>query len=319
MRYIALFSGENLGLARAEFEANLSRHKAKFNLIESKGKIAVYNTDSLVDFNNLAYTKEVAEHYSITNPKALREWLKPEERVRVRAAKVNALASTEEIEKSIGAILKKQGFTIDLESPSTDIKVYLVGDLQLYGKIIFVNKEKFQERKNQKRIFQQPISMHPKLARAMVNIAQAGKDSNVLDPFAGTGGILIEAGLIGANVYGIDLNDKLVQGCIENLRQFGIYGVIKQGNALYANELFKISFDAIVTDLPYGRNTILRDNNLVENFLAMLPKLLKKRGIAVIATNQSDLKTNQLKLINKFDYYIHKSLTKYIHVFVNMS
>jgi len=49
----------------------------------------------------------------------------------------------------------------------------------------------------------------------MVNLSGARRE--VLDPFCGTGGVLIEAGLIGLEVYGFDIQQSMVEGCKEIL------------------------------------------------------------------------------------------------------
>lgn len=59
----------------------------------------------------------------------------------------------------------------------------------------------------------------PKLAQIMLNLAvpQTHKDMTVLDPFCGTGVVLQEASLIGLNVYGTDLSEKMIRYTRENL------------------------------------------------------------------------------------------------------
>lgn len=61
----------------------------------------------------------------------------------------------------------------------------------------------------------------PKLAQIMVNIALGShhtKSMRVLDPFCGTGVVLQEALLLGHDVYGTDLSEKMVSYSIDNLR-----------------------------------------------------------------------------------------------------
>ena len=48
------------------------------------------------------------------------------------------------------------------------------------------------------------------------------KNETLLDPFCGTGGILIEAGILGINIIGSDIDKKLVYGCKENLNFYNI-------------------------------------------------------------------------------------------------
>lgn len=63
----------------------------------------------------------------------------------------------------------------------------------------------------------------PKLAQTMLNLALSASPHsnlaklNVLDPFCGTGVVLMEAALNGANVYGSDINERMVKNTIGNL------------------------------------------------------------------------------------------------------
>jgi tRNA G10 N-methylase Trm11 len=51
----------------------------------------------------------------------------------------------------------------------------------------------------------------PKLALMMVNMARSSSESvRLLDPFCGTGVVLQEAALLGYDVYGTDLSDKMI-------------------------------------------------------------------------------------------------------------
>jgi tRNA (guanine10-N2)-dimethyltransferase len=57
----------------------------------------------------------------------------------------------------------------------------------------------------------------PKLAQTMLNLAQVNPDQRVLDPFCGTGVVMQEAALMGANVYGTDINERMVRYTRDNL------------------------------------------------------------------------------------------------------
>lgn len=58
----------------------------------------------------------------------------------------------------------------------------------------------------------------PKLAQTMLNFAHAHGGERVLDPFCGTGVVLQEAALRGCDVYGTDLNPRMVEYTQDNLR-----------------------------------------------------------------------------------------------------
>ena len=60
----------------------------------------------------------------------------------------------------------------------------------------------------------------PKLAITMINLAVGSsheKPLRVLDPFCGTGVLLQEASLLGHNIYGTDLSEKMVDYSLANL------------------------------------------------------------------------------------------------------
>lgn len=57
----------------------------------------------------------------------------------------------------------------------------------------------------------------PKVARIMVNLATRGKSGTLLDPFCGTGTILMEAMQLGLNVVGGDTDPKGIEGTEQNL------------------------------------------------------------------------------------------------------
>lgn len=59
----------------------------------------------------------------------------------------------------------------------------------------------------------------PKLARIMVNLAVNGRDKSILlDPFCGSGTILMEAALLGVrHIFGSDINETQIRGCGMNM------------------------------------------------------------------------------------------------------
>ncbi len=61
----------------------------------------------------------------------------------------------------------------------------------------------------------------PKLAQIMINLAVGGQswhtDAPLLDPFCGSGVLLQEATLMGLNVYGTDVDKRMIDFCRQNL------------------------------------------------------------------------------------------------------
>ena len=175
--------------------------------------------------------------------------------VRVKRVGLDSNFNSQAIEIEIGGIIKRilgSRAKVNLENPDTFLRVIVLEDNILTGKrLIKRAKKHYYELKPHKRPFFYPGSMSPKLARGMCNLSRIKKGSVVLDPFCGTGGILIEAGIIGAKVIGMDIDEKMVEGTKRNLQYCNIkdYKVF-QGDARNIKLPYKV--DAIVTDPPYG-------------------------------------------------------------------
>lgn len=60
----------------------------------------------------------------------------------------------------------------------------------------------------------------PKLAQTMLNLAHVEPSQAILDPFCGTGTVLLEAALMGATVYGSDLAEDMVDASRTNISWF---------------------------------------------------------------------------------------------------
>jgi len=80
--------------------------------------------------------------------------------------------------------------------------------------------------------------------------------------------------------------------------------------------IFGDNFDALVTDLPYGRATGEKDaRELAERFMKFLPGLVRKGGYAVVASHFDDLKMPaEMELETKCEIYLHKALSKFVYV-----
>ena len=102
------------------------------------------------------------------------------------------------------------------------------------------------------------ISMPPRLARTLVNLAGAGTGKVLLDPFCGTGTILQEGLLVGSSVKGVDTNSLRVRQARKNLRwlqdcvrmpQPGQRQEVLRGDALQIDRIFEQeSIDAIASE-----------------------------------------------------------------------
>jgi tRNA (guanine10-N2)-dimethyltransferase len=101
--------------------------------------------------------------------------------------------------------------------------------------------------------FQRPVGLAPRLARAAANLAGARPGTRIADPFLGTGALLAEAALLGARVTGVDRDPEMVRGALRNFAFVGAEAEeLRVGDSGDVAAL-EGSFDAVLTDLPYGR------------------------------------------------------------------
>lgn len=229
-----------------------------------------------------------------------------------------------ENEKKYAGIIwnKLKNPKVDLEKPKT-LFVFIKAGKKIYAtKLLWKNPKTFLERKAHLRPALHPSSLDPRLAKACVNIAASittrfnknisNEKTTILDPFCGSGGILIEAGLMGFNVIGYDIDKKMLEMAKTNLKH---YGVKKFKLELYDALKLNKQADAIVTDIPYGLNTKpVNIDKLLKPFLKKAYKYTKQMIIAFPSTVKYKKYLGKWKLKKEFEYYIHKSLTKRIIV-----
>ena len=268
------------------------------------------------DYERLAYTKRVYQLLFITFKKTLKKdferfnWQSIYNKnfcIRV----INSKESEKELAGYVWNSLKNP--KVNLENPETEIHLIKKKSKFFCCKLIKeIKGGEFEERMPHKRPAMHPSSLHPRLARAVINLTGI-KRGAVLDPFCGTGGILIEAGLIGLKPIGYDIDKAMIKRAEANLKHYKLKNYLLE---LRDSTLLNKKVDYIVTDLPYGRNT--SPKNLLrtyEDFLKALDNILVKKAVVIFPDfiNYKRIigKTN-LKIENEFTYYIHKSLSKKI-------
>ncbi len=212
--------------------------------------------------------------------------------------------------------------TVDLEHPDTIIRVVITDTAVHIGRQLrTLDRQKFDHRRVHQRPFFSPISLHPKLARALVNISRVQSQQTLLDPFCGTGGILLEAGILGVTVIGSDIEEKMIAGCKKTFDHYNIqkYQLFCCDIASITDHLSEV--DAIVTDLPYGKSTTTKGENtlyLYDRAFTALSTVLKPGGIAVIgSSNQTALSKNHSCFTQKkcYEIPVHRSLTRVFAVY----
>ena len=238
--------------------------------------------------------------------------------IRVRHIKEYSRINTALLENKLGEIFYKRGFHANLENPETKFRVLLTEDKSIFGCIAAsIDRSAFESRKPHYKPFFYPGVLMPRIARALVNIAKPGE--NLFDPFAGTGGILVEAGLMGIKVIGSDIQRKLLLGAKMNLDYYNVnYSLMFQDACSLA--LREENVDAVVTDPPYGRSAAVKAESiehLLAGSLKEIYRVLKKGKRAVFVSERplEDIaKEAGFSIIETHLQRVHKSLTRRIYV-----
>lgn len=245
--------------------------------------------------------------------------------VRVKRVKNYALKMRiMEIERKLGKyILENSSRTsVNLKNPEKTFFGILTGEKLIFGaKLAEIQPKSFMERRPRKKPFFHPSAMPSKLARCMINLAKTKAGELVLDPFCGTGSILVEAALIGCYVLGFDVQRHIAKGCIQNMKHFNLTfeGLIVAD----ARKPPITDITCVVTDPPYGRaSTTLKcpAKQVVEEVLTTAQDLLSKGGRICIASprlfNIAHIGVRLgYKHLESHFIYVHRTLTREIAVF----
>jgi len=337
MEIVFIMSKEHETLPKAEIEAVLMAEGVPFNIKKQyEGVIILEIADSYLDAlqdvgNRLSYTHELCRMLTETDKIHLKsdikklEWnaiIKKDYAVRIKRLDKTDKFDTSPVEWDVGGIINSmvKGAKVNLKDPTNFFRlIYIDGKILITERLFRIDKKHFYNLKPHKRPFFYPGSMSPKLARCMVNLTRITKGETVLDPFCGTGGILIEAGIMGARVVGVDIDERMVEGTKNNLEYCGITNhKIFQEDARKIELPYKVN--AIATDPPYGISASTggeESKNLYTGALIKMQELLIEEGNLCMATpHYMDIhgliNGTNFEIIEQHHIRMHKSLTRVI-------
>jgi len=283
------------------------------SVLEISGAAIVSEHDGFVlvdkrfEWKRLAMSRLVFRvQYSGKNPNSAGEYVDPKGTFAVR------ISHNKRLEGIIGKTISRK-VKVDLTDPD-EVFFGINKDQFYFGKVVW-ERPSFEDRKVQNRPYFHPTSIHPKYARVLVNLSGVKRGEKLLDPFCGTGGILIEASLIKAKVFGSDVDSDMVRGSKDNLEFYKLEGVVKHGDARKLTG----KYDAIATDPPYGRSSFVTGKKLQKLYdesIRSMEKVLKSgKKLVIVVPDTVKLKVpTKLKILEKHYQRVHKSLSRYFYV-----
>jgi tRNA (guanine10-N2)-dimethyltransferase len=338
-RLMFLLSGEHPTLPAAEVMATLKAERRAFKILEQLDQILVVETkaDPKVLASRLAMCHKICLHLctSAASRKEILETIASTDipdllphsktfavkigRVKRSAPTIDTMKMAREL---AGLIAEEVDFQVDLERPEIELFCVLSGKKCIAGITeAEVDRSQFRARRPSKRPAFHPSTLSPSLARCLVNLARTPRGGTLLDPFCGVGGILMEAGLIGARPIGIDISHEMVEGTRKNLEFIGLRDFeLMVGDA---RRLPVLEVDAIATDPPYGRQATTGGTELESLYREAFPsmaRVLKHRGHLCL-TSPAELELEDtasavgLRLLELHEQRVHRSLSRKISVF----
>ena len=320
MKTLFLLSKQDIELARDEA---LALAKLKISLVDGNLLIIDKKLDTEKLSTRLAYATKISKLLFYSGWENLLpaleafHWKKVYEKdFRLRIHNLSGKKLPKEFNEKILSGYVWRGVDkpkVNLKHAKTKIDLFFTSKFVYCGLLLHEIKEKFEQRKAHKRPSLHPTAMHPKLARAMVNLTGI-KKGRLVDPFCGSGGILIEAGLMGLHPVGYDIDTSMLERAKLNLEHFKIKAELKQKDAA----MIKGKVGYVCTDLPYGRSSKAAElDKLYSAFLKNLSKRLIKKAVISFpdfVDYKAIIKKSGFNIDKEYDYYLHKSLSKRIVV-----
>ena len=333
-------SGENLPLGLRELEALLS-------ILEPSGTRPT-PLDGLPRFREVPLTRpeELCRRMAflhgvlkVLGEGSLEELARELEREGTsgRSAEVRFLrgargANDPDLPGRLGRHYVQGGGSVDLRSPERTFRIHpRASGVPLGGRWVLLEEScrpdrgGFEERRTHRLPFSKPVTLPPSLARALVNLARVAPGGTLLDPLCGTGGILLEAGLLGYRLLGNDRDSGMVRGSLRNLERFSLTPLaMSQGDVsqLPVSLAAHLPADGLVSDPPYGRGSSTGREGMVrvlEKLGEVLPSLLRRGGRFAFVLPQPEPPEGLCPRGWKMEgppipWPVHGSLTRYLFV-----
>jgi len=314
-------------------------------------------------FRGLAYAHRAGEHIATadadTAADALRGALRdsPTDRdgtvaVRARNVRNTTDVDTQAAERELGGVLVDAGFEVDLDDPDHELRALFSAapraaesassegrgpsdrssepraeESCFLAWLAAESVRDYGDRKPTDRPFFQPGSMDPLLARAVCNLARVEAGDRVLDPMCGTGGVLVEAGLLGARPVGTDAQAKMVRGARQNLDHFLDDFEVARADAtrlpLGDDDEHSSSgrqakpVDAAVFDAPYGRQSKIATHDLADLVGGALSEVRRVADRCVLVADRDwrdEADAAGWTVESRFERRVHRSLVRYVLV-----
>ena len=217
----------------------------------------------------------------------------------------------------LGKYIKEKSpwMQVSLDNPDITVLYIVTNSGSMVGLAEYKNVMNWRQKGLRKRPYFHPVALEPQLSRIMVNLTMAKENDTLLDPFCGTGSVMLEAANMNIQTIGCDVSSTMCDGALQNTRNAN--SLIVNCDAL-SLPLQTKDVDVIGTDLPYGRSasTMKRGSKtLLKEFVSLITDEMKgKRCCLMCRKGDEQLFDN---VVEEYDIYEHRSLTRKLMVLCN--
>jgi tRNA (guanine10-N2)-dimethyltransferase len=208
---------------------------------------------------------------------------------------------------------------VALRDPDTELHAFVLPDGVWWGRLRGrVTDSQFAGRRTERRPFFRSYGMQPRKSRCLVNLSGIQPGQRLLDPCCGTGSCLIEAALMGVHAFGSDIDARAVAGSRDNLQALGLDAGLRVLDARRLDD-WGATFDAVVSDLPYGLSASLAGaatRELYREILRAAALVLPRGRVAVLAAPEGWLPdpSGQFVVLERHVERVHETLRREITV-----
>lgn len=311
-----LLSGEETGVPAAEARAlvRMQDPSASFTAPHKRVLIASTTAKPSEIGRRVAYSRRVG-------PMVAQSGLSEHELRLLRegtyAIRVFDLERKNDSEGLVSDLADEIGGKVSLDEPDRELTVVRGGHDYLAVTNPSLMRQNWIVRRPRGRAFFHPSAIFPKFSRLLVNLSGVSPGETFLDPFCGTGSLLLEASEVGARPLGIDLHSKMVKGASRNRDKFAQewLGVIRADS----QHIPLTGVDAIATDIPYGKLATTSGSSMsriLENLINEASSLLSG-GRRLVVMHPKSLEIggkDGFEIEEELHLFVHKKLTRTISV-----
>ena len=318
-------SGEHGEMCAAEAKKCIAAEAGEYRIVsEGPGYIEAEFDESALDSiaERISLTRRIGRTLCTFDPQdasSVESVELPEGSFAVRARRFEGRmkdVDSQDLGRKVGGLLARHN-DVKLKEPDIEVHMVMSDRVHLFLGERSIDRETLEKRKVSERPFFSPISLHPKFARALINLTGAKKGDRVLDPFCGTGGIIIEAAMMGMKPIASDFDENMIIGTQENMDFYGL--------KLTDFDTIDISdipdrfgeVDAIATDPPYGRSTHTGGepvDSIYARAMEAFSKVLRIGGAAGVVLPH-EISSDKLTLEEHHIQRVHGSLSRHYHIF----